>query len=123
MGEHGQGGPAVPGAPAPNLVLVEPGQPLGALEGFLDAPALARDGNQGVQGGWPWTVAAQVGVLTGAVVAADQQIVPAGVGVVFGQQADPGPGVVALAVAARSGGVFLPGPAGQLCGESIDADR
>ena len=46
-------------------------------------------------------VAAQVGVLAGGVVAADQQIVPAGVGVVFGQQLDPGPGVVALAVAHR----------------------
>ena len=58
-------------------------------------------------------VAAQVGQLAGAVVAADQQMMDAGVGVVFGQQRDPGPGVEARAVAAGAGGVFLPGPFGQ----------
>ena len=38
-------------------------------------------------------VAAQVGVLAGGVVAADQQMMPPGVGVVFGAERDPGPGV------------------------------
>ncbi len=38
VGEHGQGGPAVPGGPAADLVLVEPDQFLGRLEGFLDPP-------------------------------------------------------------------------------------
>ena len=47
----------------------------------------------------------------------------AGVGVVFGQQRNPGPGVVALPVAARSGGVFLPRPFGQLAGSSIHPDH
>ena len=32
VGEHGQGGPAVPGAPAPDLVLVEADQAFGGLE-------------------------------------------------------------------------------------------
>ena len=47
----------------------------------------------------------------------------AGVGVVFGQQRNPGPGVVALPVAAGTGGLFLPGPFGQHGRELIDADR
>ena len=50
VGEHGQGGPAVPGGPAPDLVLVQPGEAFGGLEGFLDAPALPGDGDKGVQG-------------------------------------------------------------------------
>ena len=49
VGEHGQGGPAVPGGPAADLVLVQPGEAFGGLEGFLDAPALSRHGDQGVQ--------------------------------------------------------------------------
>ena len=47
VGEHGQGGPAVPGAPAPDLVLIESGQAFGGLEGFLDAPALTGHGAPG----------------------------------------------------------------------------
>ena len=43
VGEHGQGGPAMPGGPAPDLVLIQPGQSFGGLEGFLDPPALPRD--------------------------------------------------------------------------------
>ena len=58
-------------------------------------------------------VAAEVGELAGAVVAADQQVMLPGVGVVLGQQRDPGPGVQAVAVAAGPGGVLLPGPRGQ----------
>ncbi len=49
------------------------------------------------------------GVLASSVVAADQQMVGAAVGVVFGQQAKPGPGVQAWSVCPRTGGVFLPG--------------
>ena len=61
-------------------------------------------------------VAAQVGQLAGGLVAADQQIMLTGVGVLFGQQRDPGPRVDAVPVAARPGGVFLPGPSGQVAG-------
>ena len=49
VGEHGQGGPAVPGGPAPDLVLIQSGEPFGGLEGFLDTPALTGHGDQGVQ--------------------------------------------------------------------------
>ena len=117
MGEHGQGGPSVPGGPAPDLVLVQPGEPFGGLKGFLDPPALSRDGDEGVQGDRSRCVAAQVGQLAGGIVAADQQIMMTGVGVLFGQQGDPGPGVQARAVAAGAGGVFLPGPFGQQAGQ------
>ena len=74
VGEHGQGGPAVPGGPAADLVLVESGEAFGGLEGFLDAPALSGHGHQRAQGDRVRAVAAQVGLLAGAVVAADQQV-------------------------------------------------
>jgi hypothetical protein len=40
VGEHGQGAPAVPGAPAPNLEFIQADESFGGLEGFFDAPAL-----------------------------------------------------------------------------------
>ena len=46
MGEHGQGGPAVPGGPAPHLVLVESDQAFGSLE-----PDLAHGSRFGVAAG------------------------------------------------------------------------
>ncbi|MDT5053267.1 MAG: hypothetical protein QOF66_1633, partial [Mycobacterium sp.] len=58
VGEHGQGGPAMPGAPASDLVLVDSGQAFGPLERFLDAPALASHGHQRVQRDRAWAVAA-----------------------------------------------------------------
>ena len=58
VSEHGQGGPAVPGRPAADLVLIEPDQAFGGLEGFLDAPALASHGHQGAQRHRAWAVAA-----------------------------------------------------------------
>ena len=39
VGEHSQGGPAIPGAPAADLVLIQAAQPLGGLEGFLNLPS------------------------------------------------------------------------------------
>ncbi|MFE4974853.1 hypothetical protein ACFRAR_22460 [Kitasatospora sp. NPDC056651] len=39
VSEHRQGGPAVPGGPAADLVLIQPGQALGGLEGLLNGPA------------------------------------------------------------------------------------
>jgi hypothetical protein len=38
MGKHGQGGPAVPGAPAADLMLVKADQALAGLEALLDPP-------------------------------------------------------------------------------------
>jgi hypothetical protein len=79
--EHGQGGPAVPGGPAPDLVLVQAGEALGRLEGFLDAPALPGDAHQDVQRDRAGAVAAQVGQLAGGIVAANQQVMVSGVAV------------------------------------------
>ncbi len=123
MGEHGQGGPAVPGAPAPHLVLIQSDQSFGGLERFLDAPALTGDGDQGAQRNGSGAVAAQVGMLAGGIVAADQQMMVPGVGVVFGQQPKPCPGVQPWPVRAGAGGVFLPGMCRDQRGQRIDADR
>lgn len=49
VAEHGQGGPAVPGGPAADLVLVEADKTLGGLEGLFDAPALPGYPHQGGQ--------------------------------------------------------------------------
>ena len=51
MRKHGQGGPAVPRGPAPDLMLIDTDEACGGLEGFLDSPALASHGNQGLRGG------------------------------------------------------------------------
>ena len=39
-GQHGQGGPPVPGAPPADLVVVQPGQALGSLEILFNRPLL-----------------------------------------------------------------------------------
>ena len=75
MGEHGQGRrSAMPGSPAPDLMLIDSCQAFGGLEGFLDAPTLAGDRDQRAQRHRARAVAAQVGVLAGGIVAADQQM-------------------------------------------------
>ena len=40
QGEHGQGGPPVPGGPAADLMLVQAGEALAGLEVFLNPPPL-----------------------------------------------------------------------------------
>lgn len=75
VGEHREGGPAVPGIPAADLVLVEPDQAFGRLEGLLDAPALSGDADQLGQRGRPGRPAAQVGKLAGGAGAANEQMV------------------------------------------------
>jgi len=53
VGHHGQGDPAVPPAPAADLVLVQADQAFGGLEALLDGPAPPGDPNQGASGtGW-----------------------------------------------------------------------
>lgn len=113
----------MPGAPAPNLVLVKTGQTFGGLEGFFDAPALAGHGHQGAQWHRFGAVAAQVSVLAGGVVASDQQMVDTGVGVIFGQQPKPSPRIQPRSVRAGAGGVLLPGVGRDQRREGIDADR
>jgi len=39
VGEHGQGGPAVPAAPATNLMLIQADQALAGLEALLNQPS------------------------------------------------------------------------------------
>jgi hypothetical protein len=99
--EHGQGGPAVPGGPAADLVLINADQAVSCLERFLDAPALTCHGDQGAQRDGPRGVAAQVGQLAGGVIAADQPMMDAGIGGVFGLQPKPRPGLQPWAVAAQ----------------------
>jgi hypothetical protein len=50
VGEHRQRGPAVPGAPAADLVLVQATQALAGLEALLDAPAAASSLHLGQTG-------------------------------------------------------------------------
>lgn len=89
VGEHGQGGPAVPGVPAADLVLVEADVAFGGLEVLLDSPALSGHGDEVGEGDVGGVVAAVVGELAGGVVAADHQPVVAGA-VGFGLDRDPG---------------------------------
>jgi hypothetical protein len=60
-GEHGQGDVGVPGSPAADLVVVEPGFVLGGLEAFLDSPAGPGDPDQLAQRGGGGTGAAKYG--------------------------------------------------------------
>src|SRR5690606_9407084 len=89
VGEHRSQGPASPGGPAADLVFVQAGQGLGGLEGFLGAPAGARDADQFGQRDRAGCVAAVVGQLAVLGVAADQQ--PAVPGPVVGVQGDECP--------------------------------
>jgi len=111
VGEHRDQGPAAPGGPAADLVLIEPGQALTGLEGFLDAPAApATRTNSGSPTGRA-AVAAEVGQLAVAGMAADQQpLVPdtGGAGVGAGE-GDPGPVVDPRSLRAGAGGTSLPG--------------
>jgi hypothetical protein len=110
VGEHGQGHPAVPGAPAADLVLIQASKALAGLDGLLDAPALAGDLDQAGQRYRAGSVAAVVGQLAGGA-AADHEPLPCclvgGRGTVV-VQAEEGPVVQALALGACSGRDALP---------------
>ena len=77
MGQHGQGGPAVPGTPAAHLVLVQATQALAGLEALLHRPARSGDFDQDGQRHRARGVAAVEGQLAGALVTADHEPVPA----------------------------------------------
>src|SRR4051794_7698538 len=49
VGEHREGGVAMPGVPGPDLVLVEADLALAGLEALLDAPAGSGDADEGVE--------------------------------------------------------------------------
>ena len=123
-GEHGQDRVAVPGGPAADLVLIEPGLGLGDREGFLDAPPASGDADQLGQRGAPPVVAQEVGVLgvtvgLGVGGAADQQAARPTVGAAGRVQGDPGPGVGAQPLRARALAALLPAPAGNLTDECV----
>src|SRR4051794_29749481 len=65
MREHGQDGPAAPGRPAADLVLVQGGEFLAAGEAFFDLPADAGDADQFGEGNRAWGVGAVDGVFAG----------------------------------------------------------
>ena len=78
VGEHGQGGPAVPRAPAADLVLVQTTKALAGLEALLHRPAPAGDLNQDGQRHRTGREAAVEGQLAGPLVAADHEPMLAG---------------------------------------------
>jgi hypothetical protein len=113
-GEHGKGDPAMPGGPASDLVLIEPGEAFADLEILLDGPPGSRGLDQRGQGGGLGRVAAVEGQFPAARVAADQQ--PPASRAAAGD-GDPGPVVVALAFGAVPGGQPLPGASREAGGE------
>jgi hypothetical protein len=80
-GGQGKGGEPVPRGPAADLVLVKTDLPLSGLERLLHDPANPRHPHKLGKGGRPGCPAAVESQLAGGVVAADQQTVPAVVGV------------------------------------------
>jgi hypothetical protein len=108
VGEHGQGDPAIPGAPAADLVLVQANQALAGLEALLDGPAPPGDSHQRGQRYRLGHEAAVEGQLAGSLVAADQQPV---LGSLFAAvEAQECPVVVAVAFRAPASRDALPGP-------------
>jgi hypothetical protein len=71
--EHGQGGPPVPGGPAVDLVLVQPGVLLGGLEVLLSGLAAPDDFDQGGEGDVARCVGAVERRFAGAL-ASDKQL-------------------------------------------------
>src|SRR5829696_1158496 len=111
MGNHGQGDPAVPGAPAADLLLVQADQPLTGLEPLLDGPPGPGHPDQGRKWSGVGRVAAVERQLSGALVAAEQQPMPPGlVAVVVMVKADERPVVEPVALGALAARHLLPGP-------------
>jgi hypothetical protein len=113
VGDHAQGGPVVPGAPAADLVLVQAGKALAGVEGLLNGPAPPGDLDQDGQRGGAGSRAAVVGQLAGRVVAADQQPVLARLAArssLAMAQAQERPLVQAVALGALAARELLPRP-------------
>jgi hypothetical protein len=104
VGEHGQGDPAVPGAPAAELVLVQAAQAFAGLEALLHRPPGPGDPDQDRQRHRAGHPAAVEGQLPGLAVAADHQPVLAlplaRRRIVVVVEADERPVVVAVALGA-----------------------
>jgi hypothetical protein len=95
VGQHGQGHPPIPGAPAADLVLVQAAQPLAGLERLLHPPATPRDPHQGDQRQTGRAGAHIEGQLSGGQAAADQQPAPPSLRRTGGGQRRPAPRIPA----------------------------
>jgi hypothetical protein len=73
VGKHRQRGPAVPGAPAADLMLVQAAQSLGGLERLLDPPTGSGRFHQATRGRLAGAIAQVEGQLPAGQVAADKQ--------------------------------------------------
>src|SRR5205823_14672998 len=109
-----------PGGPPADLVLVQPGQAFAGLEGLLDGPPSSGDGDQGAQRDRVGAVAAEVGQLAGAPVAAGQQ--PVAAAVAGGGEVDQRPVVLALALGPGSAGIPPPCPCEHPSGQCVGAE-
>ena len=120
QGEHGQGGPPVPGPPAADLVLIQPGQALASLEVLLGDPPDSGDLDQDGQRDVPGAVAAVERQLGGAAVAADQQPAVTGTPRI---DASPGPVVTAVALGTLASRILLPRSPGQAGGDLVPLEN
>lgn len=77
VGRHREGDPAGPLGVAADPVIIQPGQSHLSLQGLLHPPPGTCDLDQGGQGCGRGGVTAVLGELTGAALAADQQLVAA----------------------------------------------
>src|SRR5215211_2865372 len=122
VGDHGEGDPAVPGAPAADLMLVQADQPLAGLEPLLDGPPGSGHPDQGRKRGGLGRVAAVEGQFPGALVAADQPMPPGLVAVVvIVVKADERPVVEPVALGALAARHLLPGPRRDLADQGVSA--
>jgi hypothetical protein len=120
-GEHDQGGVAVPGVPASDLVLVEADGAFRVLEAGFHCPADASDTHERGQADPGRCVAAVEREFTVADTAADEQPVETGGLIGWWEDRDPGPVVVAAAFRAVAGAVSVPGFAAQGGGDVVAA--
>jgi hypothetical protein len=124
VGNHGQGGPAVPGAPAADLMLVQAAKALAGLEAFFDGPAAPGDPDQHGQGYRAGCPAVVEGQLAGLGVATHQQPAlpsPAAGLWVAVVEADERPVVQTVAFGAAAGRHPLPGPRRNPPGQGVGA--
>src|SRR5215218_6095013 len=101
--QHGQGYPPIPGAPAPDLMLVQAAQSLAGLERLLDPPAGPGHPDQGDQRQAGWAGAYVVRQFSGAKAAADQQPALPALRRAGGGQRHPAPPIPAAALGALAG--------------------
>src|SRR5215203_2219060 len=125
VGEHRQGGPAVPRPPAAHLMLVQAAQALAGLKTLFHRPTPPGDFDQDGQRGGTGRIAAVEGQLAGLAVAADHEPVLAcllgGGRAVVVVQAHKRPVVQAVALGAPAARHLLPRPRRDLGEQAVGA--